>query len=386
MFVRWEEQTVEKLAQARLPGYADAVTRTFDAPEALDIRFHEIHTKSALNRVPAASRVPFEWTVNPYRGCTHACVYCCHGDTPILMADGSHRPLAELEVGDAIFGTERRGTHRHLVRTEVRAHWSTVKPAYRVTLADGTELVASGDHRLLSRRGWTHVTGAEQGAERRPHLTLGTELLGLGRFAAPPDVSDPDYQRGYLTGLIRGGGHLASRQYERSTGRPWIHRSFRLALADVETLERAQAFLDGTGVRTDEFAFAAAAAGRREMRAIRAQPRDAAERISALIRWTPSPSDAWRKGFLAGIFDAEGSSDGSALRMSNTDPTIGAWTTDCLRHFGFDSVTEPSGRPTGLAGVRVRGGLSERLRLFHLTAPSIGRRLRLDGAAIESAV
>src|SRR4051794_33995986 len=76
MFVRWEEQTVEKLAQARLPGYADAVTRTFDAPEALDIRFHEIHTKSALNRVPAASRVPFEWTVNPYRGCTHACVYC----------------------------------------------------------------------------------------------------------------------------------------------------------------------------------------------------------------------------------------------------------------------------------------------------------------------
>jgi DNA repair photolyase len=74
--VRWEEQTVEKLAQARLPGYADSVTRTFDAPEALDIRFHEIHTKSALNRVPAASRVPFEWTVNPYRGCTHACVYC----------------------------------------------------------------------------------------------------------------------------------------------------------------------------------------------------------------------------------------------------------------------------------------------------------------------
>jgi DNA repair photolyase len=76
MFVRWEEQSVEKVAQARLPGYADAVTRTFDAPEALDIRFHEIHTKSALNHVPAASRVPFDWTVNPYRGCTHACVYC----------------------------------------------------------------------------------------------------------------------------------------------------------------------------------------------------------------------------------------------------------------------------------------------------------------------
>ena len=31
--------------------------------------------KTALNRVPDASRVPFRWTVNPYRGCTHSCHY-----------------------------------------------------------------------------------------------------------------------------------------------------------------------------------------------------------------------------------------------------------------------------------------------------------------------
>ena len=50
--------------------------RHFDAPEALDTRFYEVRTKSALNRVPKASRLPFPWTVNPYRGCTHACAYC----------------------------------------------------------------------------------------------------------------------------------------------------------------------------------------------------------------------------------------------------------------------------------------------------------------------
>ena len=32
--------------------------------------------KSALNRVPEQSRVPFRWTVNPYRGCTHSRHYC----------------------------------------------------------------------------------------------------------------------------------------------------------------------------------------------------------------------------------------------------------------------------------------------------------------------
>jgi DNA repair photolyase len=32
--------------------------------------------KTALNRVPDVSRVPFRWTINPYRGCTHSCHYC----------------------------------------------------------------------------------------------------------------------------------------------------------------------------------------------------------------------------------------------------------------------------------------------------------------------
>lgn len=49
---------------------------TVDTPEFRGITFHEIHAKSIVNRVPAASRVPFRWTINPYRGCSHACVYC----------------------------------------------------------------------------------------------------------------------------------------------------------------------------------------------------------------------------------------------------------------------------------------------------------------------
>src|SRR5215217_6108806 len=76
MFVRWESQEVERDGQSRLPGYSEAVVRHFDAPEALDTRFYEVHAKSALNRVPKASRMPFRWTVNPYRGCSHACVFC----------------------------------------------------------------------------------------------------------------------------------------------------------------------------------------------------------------------------------------------------------------------------------------------------------------------
>jgi DNA repair photolyase len=55
---------------------ASAVVRTFDAPEFRGITFYEVEAKSILNRVPAASRMPFEWTINVYRGCSHACLYC----------------------------------------------------------------------------------------------------------------------------------------------------------------------------------------------------------------------------------------------------------------------------------------------------------------------
>ena len=77
VFVRWDNLTIGEDEGARLPGYRDPATvRRFDAPEALDIRFYEIHAKSAINRVPAASKMPFRWTINPYRGCTHACNFC----------------------------------------------------------------------------------------------------------------------------------------------------------------------------------------------------------------------------------------------------------------------------------------------------------------------
>jgi DNA repair photolyase len=77
MFVRWSNLTVEEEPQHRLPGYRDpASVRRFEAPEALDTRFYEVRAKSALNKVPAASQMPFRWTINPYRGCSHACNFC----------------------------------------------------------------------------------------------------------------------------------------------------------------------------------------------------------------------------------------------------------------------------------------------------------------------
>jgi DNA repair photolyase len=361
-----------------------AVARTFDTPGFRGMTFYEVHARSIINQVPPASRMAFRWTINPYRGCSHSCAYCLGGGTPILMADGRTKPLAHVRPGDAIYGTVRRGSYRHYVITEVLAHWSTIKPAYAVTLEDETRLICSGDHRFLTNRGWKYVTGTEYGGPlQRPHLTLNNELMGVGEFAEPPKQT-ADYRRGYLCGMIRGDASLGSYTYQRP-GRASgdVHR-FRLALADEEALDRTRLYLAREGIGTTKFVFSEASTMRRQMTAIRTQSRDRVQAIQRLIEWPVWPDPEWRKGFLAGIFDAEGGYNQGVWRISNIDPEIIAWTASSLRAFGFDVVVEDLNRVNGIKAIRLLGGLKEVLRFFHTTEPAITRKRSIEGMALKS--
>ncbi|WP_328397135.1 Rv2578c family radical SAM protein [Nocardia sp. NBC_00416] len=88
--MRWQNQSLDA-DDGALPGLDRAgFARTVRTPEFDGITFHEVLCKSALNKVPDESKLPFQWTVNPMRGCSHACRYC--------FARGSHEYL-ELDAG-----------------------------------------------------------------------------------------------------------------------------------------------------------------------------------------------------------------------------------------------------------------------------------------------
>jgi DNA repair photolyase len=98
--MRWDNLRLDDSPHGTLPLAGDAqlpmfergaVTRTFDTPGFRGMTFYEIQAKSIVSRVPATSHMPFTWTINPYRGCQHACSYC--------FARNSHTYL-DLDAGE----------------------------------------------------------------------------------------------------------------------------------------------------------------------------------------------------------------------------------------------------------------------------------------------
>lgn len=73
--MRWDGQRIDEAGEPALLGLS-GLLRSVPSPDFSGVTFHEVRARSMLNKVAGGSSMPFRWTVNPYRGCSHACTYC----------------------------------------------------------------------------------------------------------------------------------------------------------------------------------------------------------------------------------------------------------------------------------------------------------------------
>ncbi|MCU1688692.1 MAG: Radical protein [Jatrophihabitantaceae bacterium] len=74
--LRWPLADDERDGQTSLFGVDEALTVERGTGRMSDLEFLHVTAKRIINEVPGSSPMPFRWTINAYRGCSHSCLYC----------------------------------------------------------------------------------------------------------------------------------------------------------------------------------------------------------------------------------------------------------------------------------------------------------------------
>ena len=350
---RFEVARFEPDAEA---GFADDETpdpRTQFIPDA---------TRSALAKNQSPD-VGFDVGINPYRGCEHGCIYCLAPETPVLFADMSWRPLGDVRVGDELAGFDEQaaeGRPRKLRRAAVLGVWWSRKPTLRM-VTESSEVVTTADHRWLQSRSFRW--------SRTEQLSPGRALRRLPMVTRPPICED--YRAGYVAGLSLGDGTFRYPRHWRSDKLGCPPACWRVALIDREPLERLVQYLACFGVEASIRPFNGGGRAPRPLEKVEIRSPTRLGVVGKLLHVERS-STGYRRGFVAGFFDAEGGSS-TSLRISQMDVGTLARVAGYARSLGFDFELE---RREGKAStIRLVGSLAERMRFFTTVAPAIRRKI-----------
>jgi DNA repair photolyase len=152
---------------------------------------------------------------------------------------------------------------------------------------------------------------------------------------------------------------------------------WRVALADMEPLERLRDYLRCSGVDVAIRPFSGGSPWtRKPMWRVEIHSLPKLEIIYKLIVGERS-TRGYQRGFLAGFFDAEGH-NGTSLRISQVDRTVLARVAAYAQALGFHFRLEPS--KDKASSLRLVGSTADRIRFFSICEPAIVRkRERLFG-------
>jgi DNA repair photolyase len=192
--MRWDAQGIE-VDDGALPGLERiGFVRSVQTPQFDGITFHEVLCKSALNKIPHAAALPFKFTVNAYRGCSHACRYCFARPThEYLDLDCGNDFDTQIVVKTNVVDVLRREVGRRSWRRETVALGTNTDPYQR---AEGRYALMPGIIGALAASG-TPLSILTKGTLLRRDLPLIVEASGQVpvSLAVSLAVGDPELHR-----------------------------------------------------------------------------------------------------------------------------------------------------------------------------------------------
>ena len=193
--MRWAGQTLDAADEGALPGLGRAgLVRSVQTPEFEGITFHEVLCKSALNKVQGDNSLPFTWTINPSRGCSHACRYCFARPThEYLDLDSGNDFDSQIVVKTNIAAVLRKELARRSWKREMVALGTSTDPYQR---AEGRYRLMPGIIRALTESGTPFSILTKGTLLRRdlPLLTLAAGEVDV-RISVSLAMADPELQR-----------------------------------------------------------------------------------------------------------------------------------------------------------------------------------------------
>jgi DNA repair photolyase len=308
------------------------------------------------------------------KGCTGGCAYCLDGDTLITMHDLSVKPIREIKRGDNIIGVSNTKGYKKFIPSEVEEVWTTIKPMYKITLDNGIIVKCSGDHRWLTNRGWKYTINNESGIDRA-HLTVNNSIMMLSEQVITADESEM-YKRGYLSGAIKGDAHHDTHEVFNTVKNKYeILYQFNLRAMDIEMIGRVKNYLNNFGISTNWFM-------EDKLYGIRTSSQYNFYKIKDLIKFEDDTE--FKRGFIAGLFDAEGSYSCGTLRFFNSDIDILKMLDSALCEFNIPFTYDVCHKPANkiVHVTRIIGGRSVHIKLFQVCNPAISRKRNIFGTTL----
>lgn len=282
--------------------------------------------------------------------------YCQPKDALVCRGDLSWTPIGTIRPGDTVLGfaqeqnTELGRRFRKFEPATVEAIRVRNAPVVALHMASGRVVRCTADHRWFTGR-------SEPGYEFMAPK-VGRPLIRIHDAPAQAFEPTPDYRLGYMRGLIEGDAAVVDKQYAH--GRV---KHITLAMRDTGALARYTDYATQLGLTPRPGTGSCTAFGKKlpDIQHVRMCTQQA---FDLLVYGDEPQSPSYMQGWLAGMFDAEGTTSILAICQDrNVNPYTYAKLVERLRFFGFQTVQDKD-------RIRILGGLREVLRFFQLAQPA----------------